>query len=116
MIHILRIIEFILRAFLFNILILLSFHFFPFTNDIFDQKCICKLNVTLEEAKQALDFMIQDLYERKEVNKQECYNPTNITWDQHPWECPKKPIDPVLIEDSETPSPPNTSSLLKTLK
>jgi len=79
-------------------------------------QCICKLNVTLEEAKQALDFMIQDLYERKEVNKQECYNPTNITWDQHPWECPKKPIDPVPIEDSETPSPPNTSSLLKTLK
>jgi len=28
-------------------------------------QCVCKLNVTLEEAKQALDFMIQELYERK---------------------------------------------------
>ena len=65
--------------------------------------------------------MIQEVYERKEVNKQECYNPANITWDHHPWECPKKPIEVVAAETvtsvaSETPSVPNTSSLLKTLK
>merc|ERR1712001_762782 len=55
-------------------------------------RCVCNLNVTLEIAKQALDYMIQKLNDDKlerETNGGDCYKP--IAWDPNPWKCPKEP-------------------------
>ena len=70
--------------------------------------------MTLENAKHALDYMIQklrnDKLERKD-SEEVCYNP--IDWDLNPWQCPKQPAE----DDVETtPSPTITSILLKSLK
>ena len=99
------------KNFVFAIIFFISYHS---TDPKIHQKCVCKLNVTLEEAKQALEFMLQDLHDKVEVKKQECDNPINIT-NVH-WECPEKIVEPVPKEEEETPITPNTSQLLKTLK
>jgi len=55
-------------------------------------KCVCGLNVTLSDAKAAIDFMVRKLDEdlrNYNDNKGECYNPNK--YDHNTWQCLEEP-------------------------
>lgn len=66
-------------------------------------KCICDLSVTLDHAKESIDYMKRklelDMMERK-VFGTKCYSPE---WDKNPWQCKDEPEEPPVdqTEDSE---------------
>lgn len=64
-------------------------------------KCICDLSVTLDHAKESIDYMIRKLEEDMmewKINGTKCYS---HKWDNNPWQCNKEQEEPPAeTEDS----------------